>query len=795
MTMLVLALACLAVMLYVYVGYPVLMWALVRIRGAKPVRADEQYRPTVTLVISAFNEAPVIRAKILNALELDYPAELLDIVVVSDASDDGTDAIVEGIGLSRVKLWRQAARMGKTAGLNAVMPNLTSEIVVFSDANAIYERTAVSALVRNFADPDVGCAVGEARYTQDTRSAAGRGENAYWSYEIRLKRMESAWGSMVGGDGAIYAIRRRLWRTLPTNTINDFLNPLQIVDAGYRAVYEGAAICYEEPADNVRREVQRRIRIVSRSWAAIFLVPSVLNPFRTGLFAFSLISHKVLRWFSALWLAGIVVGAAATTISWLLAHETPVLLTAFIVGAGALMLPPTRRLLAVGTYFFLVQAASMVGVVKGTVGATSGVWTPPRHTAESSSHPEALHPLAVVPVAVVGLVALAAALTAGPFAGVKGVFWTSIALIAYSYFVYPLILAVLLTRAGSRTHRAPYTPTLALLITANDEAEIIEAKLRNSLACRYPDGRLHIVVASDGSVDATNAIVRRYADRGITLLAYPQRLGKMAAINAAMRELTAEVVVLTDANVMVEPDALLQLASAFVDPTVGAASADVVLQGERASLAWSEDLYYRYERWLQRAESVLGSMIGVDGGLFAVRRAAYVAPPDSTVLDDVAIPMEIARQGYRVVMVAEAKAFEEGSLSTSQEFGRKARIAAGAVQFLRMRCSRVGADHPQLLAALFSHKVMRWLSPLLAIIAVLSGMVLAGESPLYASMMVAVGFVGSAAVLGLHAGLRRFPPIGLGYYFCLMQAATLVGLVRGIAGRQPAAWQRFARVA
>jgi cellulose synthase/poly-beta-1,6-N-acetylglucosamine synthase-like glycosyltransferase len=791
-----LALTCVAILAYVYVGYMALVWGIVRLRGPRVVHADARHRPHVTLIISAFNEAPVIGRKIENALALDYPPALFDVVVVSDASDDGTDAIVRAFANPRVTLWCQTAREGKTAGLNAVMPHIASDVVVFSDANAMYDPGAVAALVRNFADPYVGCVVGEARYTTETRSSAGRGENAYWSYEIRLKRLESALGSMVGGDGAIYAIRRSLWTSLPPNAINDFLNPLQIVNAGYRAVYDGDAVCYEEPADDMRREVNRRVRIVSRSWKAIFLVPSVLNPFRTGLFALCLFSHKILRWFSAVWLIGAVVGLAGATIPWMLAHEPAVVTAGLIAALLAFLVTPIRRLLGIGTYFFLVQWASFVGLLKGTFGFTSGVWTPPRHREDiATSRTLALHPLALLPLAIIGAAGLLAAIAASPMAAVGAIFWATIALIAYAYVVYPLLLAILLPMCSSPIQPRRDGPSVALLITANDEASVIEAKLANSLACDYPRERLQIVVASDGSVDATNALVSRYASRGVQLLAFAERRGKMAAMNRAVEEIDADIVVMTDANVMLRPDALTHLVAAFSDPTVGAASADVVLQGARAALDWSEDLYYRYERWLQRAESRMGSMVGVDGGLFAVRRSLYVAPADDTILDDVAIAMEIARLGYRVVMVPEAKAYEDGSISSAQEFGRKARIAAGAVQFLRTEASRVSLERPQLLFTLFSHKIARWLSPVAAVLALLSGVVMAVASPFYLVLMSAFTLLIVIGLLGLSAELRRFPPIGLGYYLCLMQAATLVGLVRGFTGRQRVTWRRFARVA
>src|SRR5690242_8981422 len=166
---------------YVVAGYPLMLRAFVAIRGPRRVQQAD-ITPALSFVISAFNEADVIREKLENALALDYPADRLEIVVVSDASDDGTDEIVAGFADRRVRLARQRERRGKTAGLNRTVPALAGEIVVFSDANAMYERDALRKLVRNFADPEVGYVTGEARYVAGNRAAADVGERAYWDY-------------------------------------------------------------------------------------------------------------------------------------------------------------------------------------------------------------------------------------------------------------------------------------------------------------------------------------------------------------------------------------------------------------------------------------------------------------------------------------------------------------------------------------------------------------------------------------------------------------------------------------
>ena len=778
---------------YIYVGYPLLLQLLVSWRRPRRVRSAP-IEPTVSFVISAYNEAAVIRQKIENTLTLDYPREQLKVVVVSDQSDDGTDEIVREYEGRGVWLARQEQRLGKTAGLNRTIPTLTSEIVVFSDANAMYETDALKKLVRNFADPAVGCVTGEARYVKGRHNAADRGERAYWDYEMRVKRLETAVGSMVGGDGAIYAIRQQLWRGIPDTAINDFLNPLQIVEAGWRAVYEPEAICYEETAGGTKREWRRRVRIVSRSWRAIFQARGVLNPFRVGLFSWCVVSHKVLRWFSGVFVSTALAALSVIALRGLETNHFPYLL----VLAGALLVllsaPQARTVLGVLGYFAIINVASMAGVIRGTLGRVSGVWTPPRDAGvDVAGTAIRLGPALLLLVATAVVFSLAVVLGPSSYTAQLAVFLGSIGVLVYVYGVYPLLLA--LARPFRRdVHRADMLPDVCLLIAANDEAAVIGAKVQNSLEIDYPAEKLKVIVASDGSVDGTNEIVAACHDPRVTLLAFPTRRGKISAINEAMQHVQAPIVVFSDANTFLKADAVRQLVANFADPTVGAASGDVALTGPRALLAGSEDLYYWYERTLQRLESRLGSMIGVDGALYAIRRELFEAPPADTILDDMAIPLGIIRAGYRVVLEPRATAREAGSETSMEEFARKARVIAGAVQFLLRRDGSVPPANVQILFSLISHKALRWLSPWFGGLAFLASMRLAGSSALFTAL---AGMQLLILVLGL-AGcsqvIRRWTPVALAHYFCLVQTAAIVGFIRGLAGRQAATWRRFARV-
>jgi cellulose synthase/poly-beta-1,6-N-acetylglucosamine synthase-like glycosyltransferase len=363
---------------YVYVGYPMLLWIATRY-CRRPVR-QEDITPPVTLIISAFNEAKVIGQKLENALALDYPRDQLEILVVSDASEDGTDAVVESFR-GCVKLLRMAKRQGKTAGLNVALRQAAGDIVVFSDANILYQKDAICRLVRNFADPLVGCVTGDSRYAENFNSAAHHQENTYWQYEQTIRRLESDLGSTVGGDGAIFAIRRELYRPLSPDAINDLVIPLQIVARGYRAVFEPTAIGFEPSAGNFAAEFRRKRRIVNRSWHGVMSVSEVLNPFLVGIFAWQVWSHKVLRWlvFPMVLMVGVGCFLAAPVGLIYQAGGFGFIATVIIAAIGRISqdrLGKPARLAHLFYYFYMVNLASFFGILMAMFGRVQVTWTP-----------------------------------------------------------------------------------------------------------------------------------------------------------------------------------------------------------------------------------------------------------------------------------------------------------------------------------------------------------------------------------------------------------------------------------
>jgi len=291
------------VLFYIYFGYPILLF-LISVFKKNNIKMSEDYFPNVSLVIAAYNEEKVIEEKIKNSLNINYPKNKFEIIIFSDSSTDRTDEIIKKYGKEGIKLVRIEGRKGKTVCQNEVVKLAKGEIIVFSDANSMYEPTAIKKIVRNFYDEKVGCVVGELKYRQNIKGEdinIVRGENVYWKYDQILKKLESKTSSVVSGNGSIYSLRKNVYIPLENIMNSDFIEPLRIFKKGYKIIYESEAIAWENTSENVQQEFQRRIRMVTQTVYSILKDKSLhdlLNPFRYGVFAIQLLSHKVLRWFS-----------------------------------------------------------------------------------------------------------------------------------------------------------------------------------------------------------------------------------------------------------------------------------------------------------------------------------------------------------------------------------------------------------------------------------------------------------------------------------------------------------------
>ena len=306
-------------------------------------------------------------------------------------------------------------------------------------------------------------------------------------------------------------------------------------------------------------------------------------------------------------------------------------------------------------------------------------------------------------------------------------FWASLLLIAYTYFGYPLLIALLPSKKRKEAGPTEETslPALTLLIAAYNERSVIEEKVRNSLAGDYPREKLQILVVTDGSDDGTPDLVQKFVDQGVELLHQPERRGKMAAINRAMQQVRGEIIVFSDANNFYQPDTLLKLALPFYDPAVGAVTgAKVILKGD-GDLGESEGLYWKYESFIKKQESRLGSCTSVTGEILAIRKAAYTRPPDNIINDDFFTAMQVVRQGYRLVYEPRARSSERVSPSARDEVIRRRRINAGRYQAIAMSRQLLPFDKPLLVWQILSHKFMRPLVPFFMIAALLTNLLAA----------------------------------------------------------------------
>jgi len=379
--------AAIALMAFIYFGYPALMLALSFVFRRPVRRAD--ITPRVSVIIAAYNEERDIEAKLKNTLALDYPRDRLEIIVASDCSTDRTDEIVRRFKKRGVILRRQPDRFGKTVAQNRAVKVSSGEILVFSDATTMYEPDAVRKIVRSFADPEVGCVAGQLIYVDAAASAVGKGCRSYWGYEKFLKRCESQVDSLIGVSGCLYAVRRICHARLANDMIDDFVIATEIHLQGLRTVYEPEAIAMEDTNRRAKDEFRMRVRVIKQTMSALRRYSKVLNPFRHKMFAIQMITHKLLRYAGPLLLIAALVssGMASGSVEWLrLAFLGQLALYgAAVIGWVGERLKIKLGPLAIPYYFALVNAASFVAFLKALCGKTYVVWEPNRDTVHSKT--------------------------------------------------------------------------------------------------------------------------------------------------------------------------------------------------------------------------------------------------------------------------------------------------------------------------------------------------------------------------------------------------------------------------
>lgn len=360
-------------------GYPLMVWGMGRL-WPKPVR-KKVFEPKVSLLISAFNEEKDIAQTIQNKLSLDYPKNLLEILVVSDGSTDATEKIIASFEIEGgVKLLVQWPRQGKTAALNLAAQNATGDILVFSDANSLYRPDALKKLLQNFHDPSVGYVTGQMLYQDKQGSLVGSGCSAYMRYENLLRSLETRAGSVVGVDGGIDAMRRSLYEPLEPEMLPDLILPLLVIQKGHRVVYEPEALVFEQTLSEMADEWKMRIRVSLRSFHALWRMRVLFQPWVSGFYAFQLFTHKLLRY----WMGFLQIFLLASNFFlWPQGTLYQVFFTAQIglyaialLGYVLALFHKNPWLFRHAYYFCLLNAAAVVAFGKFLKGEQQIVWTP-----------------------------------------------------------------------------------------------------------------------------------------------------------------------------------------------------------------------------------------------------------------------------------------------------------------------------------------------------------------------------------------------------------------------------------
>jgi cellulose synthase/poly-beta-1,6-N-acetylglucosamine synthase-like glycosyltransferase len=339
------------------------------------------------------------------------------------------------------------------------------------------------------------------------------------------------------------------------------------------------------------------------------------------------------------------------------------------------------------------------------------------------------------------------------------------------------------------------TPRASIVIACHNEAANIRARIKNLLECDYPADLLEIIVVSDGSTDFTEQIARRCESGRAQVFAYDRQKGKAVALNIGVQQASGEIIIFADARQRFEPDAIRQLAANFADPRVGAVSGELLLDAQ-AGVGEGVGLYWKYEKWIRKSESLFNSVIGATGAIYAIRRELWQPLPPETILDDVCAPMRIAMAGHRVVFEEKARAHDRASQSAGREFSRKVRTLTGNYQLCQLM-PRLLLPTNVLILQFYSHKLMRLAAPIFFLILLASNLAIVAlsstaEGALFYQASLAAQMIFYASVIAgayLLKRKRKVKLLNFAYVFSVMNAAALVGLFYFILGKRDV-WAR-----
>lgn len=369
---------------YTYLGYPILLYGLIKIKRRFYAKKQDFYTeiemPEVSLIIACYNEGEIIRDKIENTLNLNYPSEKLNICFVTDGTSDGSEAIIDEY--RAIQLFHSDERKGKNAAINRILPFMKSPILIFCDANTFLNSDAILNIARHYKDDKVGAVAGEKRVkSNDDKDAAGGGEGAYWKYESALKKWDSELHTVVGAAGELFSVRRELMPIVPDGIlIEDFYVSMKIAQAGFKVVYEPDAYAIESGSESIAEERKRKVRIAAGGIQSILIFLPLLNIFKYGWLSFQYVSHRMLRWsltplsLSIVFILNIYLAIQLGGIYYIVLGLQILFYFLAIVGAYAEGKSKVPKIVLLPFYFSFMNLSVYQGFIRLLKGKQSAVW-------------------------------------------------------------------------------------------------------------------------------------------------------------------------------------------------------------------------------------------------------------------------------------------------------------------------------------------------------------------------------------------------------------------------------------
>lgn len=378
-------------------------------------------------------------------------------------------------------------------------------------------------------------------------------------------------------------------------------------------------------------------------------------------------------------------------------------------------------------------------------------------------------------------------------------FWILIFLIVYCYLGYPGFLYLLAPALTKRVLKSPIEPSVSIVLSVHNEKDTIEKKILNLFALDYPPSRLEIIIGSDGSTDGTNDIIQRFVRQGIKFFPFSQRRGKMSTLNNLLAHATGEIVLFTDARQEFATDVIRQLVANFNDPTIGCVSGELIFQKKEAEggTAKGINFYWNYEKMMRSRESIIHSMLGATGAIYAIRRELFSPIPTGIILDDMFVPLKIIRKGYRAIFDETAKAYDLPADSPREEYHRKARTLFGNYQIFGLFPDLFNPFTSPIAIQLFSHKFLRVIVPFFLIAVFLLNIPLAATNFSYQILfklqiifylMACLGALSRYSKYGILKAISRICYIP--YVFCLLNFSALAGFFRFTGKKQSVTWKK-----